>query len=69
MRKILRDKYFKKLVLTTTPGELAQDIDLYNIFFPVKRIKEKPVSSLKREVWILAKQAEKMGHIKINLKF
>jgi hypothetical protein len=30
----------------TKKGE--QDIDLYSIYFPVKRIKEKPISTLKR---------------------
>jgi hypothetical protein len=57
-------------VITTTPTVKGnQDIDLYSIYFPVKRIKEKPVSTLKREVWILALQAEKKDLIKIELKF
>ena len=70
LRKLLRDKYFKRLVITTIPSESGnQDIDLYNMYYPVKRIKEKPVNTLKRDMWILAKQAEKMGHITLNLKF
>ena len=54
--------------MTTVPNEM-NDVDLYNVFFPVKRIKDKPISSLKKEMWILAKEAEKKGHIKLHLKF
>ena len=70
LRKILRDKYYKKLVISTTPTKKGdQDISLYSSYFPVKRIKEKPISTLKREAWILAKEAEKLDLIKIDLKF
>lgn len=49
LRKILKEKYYRKLVISTTPTvKGAQEIDLYNIFFPVKRIKDKPISTLKR---------------------
>lgn len=70
LRKILREKYYKRLVITTSPTFRGnQDIDLYSIYFPVKRIKEKPVTTLKREIWMLAREAEKLGHIKLDLKF
>ena len=70
MRKILREKYYKKLVISTNPtGKGSQDIDLYSQYFPVKRIREKPVSTLRRETWILAREAERLGHIRIELKF
>jgi len=66
----MREKYYKKLVLSTNPTSKGnQDIDLYSQFFPVKRIRDKPVSTLKRETWVLAREAEKLGHIKIDLKF
>lgn len=40
LRKILREKYIKKLVINTNPtSKGSQDIDLYSQFFPVKRIR------------------------------
>lgn len=33
----------------------AHHINIYNTFFPVKRIKDKPVMMMKKELWILAK--------------
>jgi hypothetical protein len=40
LRKILREKYYKKLVISTSPTARGnQDIDIYSIYFPVKRIK------------------------------
>ena len=58
------------MVISTTPTEKGnQGVDLYNMFFPVKRIKDKPVNTLKRETWVLAEEAEKLGFIKIDLKF
>lgn len=49
LRRILKDRYFKKLIISTTPTKKgAQDIDLYSMYFPVKRIKEKSISILKR---------------------
>jgi transcriptional accessory protein Tex/SPT6 len=66
LRKVLREKYFKKLVISTTPSIKGnQDIDLYSVFFPIKRIKEKPITTLKREMWILALEAEKKDLVKI----
>ena len=70
LRKILKEKYYKKLVITTTPTVKGnQNINLYSTYFPVKRIKEKPVASLRKEVWILATEAEKLNLITIELKF
>ena len=58
LRKILKEKYYKRLLLSTSPTEKGlQNISLYSMYFPVKRIKEKPVPSLKKEVWILATEA------------
>jgi hypothetical protein len=58
LRKILKEKYYKKLVITTTPTVKGnQNINLYSTYFPVKRIKEKPIASLRKEVWILATEA------------
>lgn len=70
LRRILKEKYYKRLVISTQPTKKGnQDIDLYSIYYPVKRIKDKPVSTLKREVWILAQQAQKIGLITIELRF
>lgn len=70
LRRILKEKYYKRLVISTQPTKKGiQDIDLYSIYYPVKRIKDKPVSTLKREVWILAQQAHKLGLITIELRF
>lgn len=47
LRKLLKEKYYKKLVVSTTPTVKGQqNINLYSSYFPVKRIKEKPVSNL-----------------------
>lgn len=55
LRKVLKEKYYKRLVISTNPTvKGAQNINLYSSFFPVKRIKEKPVSTLDKEVWVLA---------------
>lgn len=49
LRKILKEKYYKKLLITTKPTSKGeQNINLYSNYFPVKRIKEKPVASLKK---------------------
>lgn len=40
LRKMLRERYIKKLVINTNPTNKGiQDIDLYSQFFPVKRIR------------------------------
>ena len=50
----------KKLVICTTPTKKgSQDINLYSMFFPVKKIRDKLITTLDREVWILAVEAEK----------
>jgi hypothetical protein len=52
--------------MTTFPtNKGTHHINIYNFFFPVKRIKDKPVNSLKKELWILAKEAERLGLITI----
>jgi hypothetical protein len=44
-----KDKYYKKMIISTQPTKKGiQDIDLYSTFFPVKRIKDKLVSTLKK---------------------
>lgn len=44
LRKILKERYYKRLVISTSPTKKGtQNIDLYNLYFPVKRIKEKPI--------------------------
>jgi len=56
MRKILKEKYYKKLLISTYPtNQGSHIINIYNSFFPVKRIKDKPVNSFRKEMWILAK--------------
>ena len=58
------------MIISTQPTKKGiQDIDLYSTFFPVKRIKDKPVSTLKREVWILAQKAQQLDLITIELRF
>ena len=70
LRKILKDKYYKKLVISTSSTKKGEnDINIYSMYFPVKRIREKPIYTLKREMWILATEAERLGLIKIDLKF
>lgn len=70
LRRLLKEKYYKKLIISTQPTKKGiQDIDLYSIYFPVKRIKDKPVSTLKREIWILAQKAQKLDLITIELRF
>lgn len=69
-RKYLKDKYSKKLMVSTTPTKKGQhNIDLYSCYFPVKRINAKPLSTLKRELWILALQAKKHDLINLELMF
>lgn len=49
LRRILKEKYYRKLLISTVPtAKGAQNINLYSSFFPVKRIKDKPVSTLKK---------------------
>lgn len=40
LRKILKEKYYKKLVISTAPTVKGnQNINLYSQYFPIKRIK------------------------------
>jgi len=49
LRKILKEKYFKRLVISSNPTESgSKDIDLYHPYFPIKRLKDKPIQTLKR---------------------
>lgn len=49
IRRSLKEKYYRKLLISTNPtNKGAQNINIYNSFFPVKRIKDKPVSYLKK---------------------
>lgn len=57
------------MISTSPTVKGSQNISIYSPYFPVKRIKDKPISSLKKEVWILATEAEKLGLINIELKF
>ena len=70
LRKVLREKYYRKLVISTTPTQKGkQEIDLYSPYFPVKRIRDKPVSTLRREIWTLANYAQDLELIRLELKF
>lgn len=56
--------------MSTQPTKKGiQDIDLYSTFFPVKRIKDKPVSTLNKQLWILAQKAQQLDLITIELRF
>jgi transcriptional accessory protein Tex/SPT6 len=70
LRKILKERYYKKLLMSTTPTSKGSHyITIYNSFFPVKRIKEKPLATLRKEMWVLAREAERLGLIVIEFKF
>ena len=50
----MRDKYFNKTVITTTPTKKGEeDITLYSMYYQVKRIKKKPVTSFRGDTWML----------------
>ena len=57
------------MISTSPTNKGNHNIDIYNLYFPVKRIKEKPISTLKRDIWVLAMNAEKLGLIRVDLKF
>jgi hypothetical protein len=46
---MLKERYYKKLLISTNPTNKGSHyITIYNSFFPVKRIKEKPLTTLKK---------------------
>jgi hypothetical protein len=49
MRRILKEKYYKKLLISTYPtNQGSHHMGIYNLFFPIKTIKDKPVMFLKK---------------------
>jgi hypothetical protein len=39
------------------------------MYYPVKRINKKPVSSFKNDTWLLVLEAEKANLIKVDIMF
>lgn len=66
----MKEKYTKRAVITTTPTKKGEeDIGLYSMYYPVKRIKKKPVASFKNDLWMLVTEAENANLIKVDITF
>jgi len=47
LRKYLKEQYYGALTISTVPTKKGdQDINLYSQYFPVKKIKDKPIKTL-----------------------
>lgn len=66
----MKEKYSRRSVITTTPTKKGEeDIGLYSLYYPVKRIDKKPASSFKNDLWTLVMEAEKSNLIKVSIMY
>ena len=66
----MKEKYSKGATISTTPTKKGEeDIGLYSMYYPVKRLTKKPISSFKNDLWILIIEAEKNNLIKVNILY
>lgn len=67
IRTYIKNICFEKLYITTTPTKKGiEAVDVYNYYYPTKRITGKKILHLKPELWMLALESEKKGFITIE---
>ena len=69
IRKHLKKLYNDRVTVNTEPTSKGQvDITVYNFYYPCKRIRNMKPIDFGNELWLMMKEAEEKGLIKIQLR-
>ena len=63
----LRSLFEKRALLSTVPTEKGKTINVYNEYFPAKRIRNKRPGEIRAELWMLVREASMKGLITVSI--